>query len=150
MTNHKLNLFDYHEYEDFSFFKTENRMLFELLSCAKDKVKMEKIIKQNQYKPDKETVKAIIGILGIKLNLNKIEVEMQEGEGYDMCKAWDDHKESGRQEGRQEGLQEGLASLVSILSTLLPDLDTIYNKIISEKKYQNVTREQVEKYYYAK
>lgn len=29
--------FDYHECEDFSIFKTENRMLFEMLSCACDK-----------------------------------------------------------------------------------------------------------------
>jgi len=36
VTNYKMNLFDYHDYEDFSFFKTENRELFEVLSCAKD------------------------------------------------------------------------------------------------------------------
>lgn len=158
VTNHKMNLFDYHEYEDFSFFKTENRIIFELLSCAKDEIKMEKIIKKNQYILDKETIKAILGMLGIKVNLNKIRIKTQEGVRYDMCKAWDDHKESGRregrregrQEGRQEGLQEGLISLVNILSTIFSDFDTIYNKIISDKKYQNVTREQVEKYYYAK
>ena len=119
---------------------------------------MEKIIKKNQYILDKETIKAILGMLGIKVNLNKIRIKTQEGVGYDMCKAWDDHKESGRREGRregrkegrQEGLQEGLISLVNILSTIFSDFDTIYNKIISDEKYQNVTREQVEKYYYAK
>ena len=142
VANHKLNLFDYHEYEDYSFFKTENRILFELLSCAKDEVKMEKIIKQNQYVVDRETMKAILGMLGININLNKIITNVEKGVGYDMCKAWDDHKERGR--------QEGLVSLVNILSTIFPDFDTIYNKIISDKKYQNVTREQVEKYYYAK
>ena len=72
--------------------------------------------------------------------------EIEKGVRYSMCKAWDDHKESGR----QEGLQEGLNSLVNILSTIFSDFDTIYNKIISDEKYQNVTREQVEKYYCAK
>ena len=146
VTNHKLNLSDYHQYEDFSFFKTENRIIFELLSCAKDEIEMEKIIKENQYILDKETAKAILGMLGIKINLNKIMVRTEKGEGFDMCKAWDDHIERGRREEQKEGLN----SLVNILATLLPDLDTIYNKIVSDKKYRNVTREQVEKYYYAK
>lgn len=148
--NHKLNLFDYHEYEDFSFFQTENRIIFELLACEKDEIKMEKVIKKNQYILDKETVKVILGMLGIKINLNKIMVKKQEGVEYDMCKAWDEHKERGRQEGRKEEQKEGLNSLVNILSTIFSDFDTIYNKIISDKKYENVTREQVEKYYYAK
>lgn len=150
VTDHKLNLFDYHEYRDFSFFNTENRIIFELLACAKDEGKMEETIKKNQYILDKETVKAILGMLGIKVNLNKIRLRKQEGAGYDMCKAWDDHKERGRQEGRREEQKEGLVSLINILSTVFSDIDTIYNKIISDKKYQNITREQVEKYYYAK
>lgn len=146
VTNHKLNLFDYHEYKDFSFFKTENRILFELLSCAKDKIKLEKIIRKNQYIVDRETMKAILGMLGMKVDLNKIMTKTKEGVKYDMCKAVEDMIE----DGRQKGLQEGLVALVNILATMLPDLDTIYNKIISDEKYQHVTREQVEKYYYAK
>ena len=59
-------------------------------------------------------------------------------------------KDQGIREGRKEGREEGLCSLVNILSTIFSDFETIYSKIISEKKYQNVTREQVEKYYYAK
>lgn len=108
------------------------------------------LFKKNQYILDKESIKAILGMLGIKVNLNKIRIKTQEGVWYDMCKAWDDHKESGRQEGCQEEQKEGLISLVNILSTIFSDFDTIYNKIISDKKYQNVTREQVEKYYYVK
>lgn len=45
---------------------------------------------------------------------------------------------------------EGLGSLVNILASILSDFDIIYDKIISDKNYQNVTREQVEKLYYAK
>ena len=65
-----------------------------VLACAKDEGKMEETIKKNQYILDKETVKAILGMLGIKVNLNKIRLRKQEGAGYDMCKAWDDHKSS--------------------------------------------------------
>ncbi len=150
VTNYKLNLFDYHRYTDFSFFKTENRIIFELLSCAKDKIKMENIIRKNQYILDKETTKAILGMLGIKVNLNKIMVKTEEGVKFSMCKAIDDLKESERREGRREEKKDGLSALVNILSSILTDPDAIYDKIISEKKYQNVTREQIEKLYYAK
>ena len=124
--------------------------VFELLSCAKDKIKMEKVIRMNQNMLDKETAKAILSMLGIKVNLNKIMVKTEKGVRFNMCKAWDDYKESGRREGRREEQKEGLSSLVNILASILLNLDTIYNKIISDKKYQNVTREQVEQYYYAK
>ena len=148
VSNHKLNLFDYHEHKDFSQFKTENKFLFELLSSSDDENKTEKIIEEylNDYSIDEESVKAIFGMLDIKADINKYKKKTMKGVRYHMCKAWDDHKESGR----REGLQEGLNSLVNILSTIFSDFDTIYNKIISDKKYQNVTREQVEKYYYAK
>lgn len=97
-------------------------------------------------------------MLDINEDIDKYKKKTEKGDRYHMCKAWDDHKESGRQEGLKEGLKEGrqeeqkegLISLVNILSTIFTDFDTIYNKIISDKKYQNVTREQVEKYYYAK
>ena len=111
---------------------------------------MEKVIRENQYILDKETAKAILGMLGIRVNLNKIMVKTKEGVRYSMCKAIDDLKESGRREGKREEQKEGLRSLVNILASMLPDLDTIYDKIISEKKYRNVTREQVEQLYYAK
>lgn len=154
VTNHRLNLFDYHEYEDFSFFKTENRIIFELLSCAKDKIKMEKIIKENKYILDKETTKAILGMLGIKVNLNKIMINTEEGVRFDMCKAWDDHKESGRQEGRQEGereiLKKSLKVLVDSLKKFSLDLEAVYNAVIENDLYKEVTKEQVRDCYYAK
>ena len=85
-------------------------------------------------------------MLDINEDIDKYKKKTEKGDRYHMCKAWDDYKESGR----QEGLEEGLISLVNILSTIFTDFDTIYNKIISDKKYRNVTREQVEKYYYVK
>lgn len=99
---------------------------------------------------DEESVKAIFGMLDIKADINKYKIKTEKGVKYHMCKAWDDHMERGRQEGRQEEQREGLLSLVNILSTIFSDFETIYNKIVSDEKYQNVTREQVEKYYYAK
>jgi len=150
VTDHKLNLFDYHEYKDFSIFKTENRIIFELLSCAKDKAKMEKVIRENQYILDKETAKALLGMLGIKVNLNKIMVKTEKGVRFSMCKAIDDIKESGRREGERETLKKGLKAMIDSLKKFSQDLEEIYNAVIENEVYKNVTREQVEKLYYAK
>lgn len=146
VTNYKLNIFDYHDYEEFMQFKTENRFMFELLSCAKDRSKTEKVIKSylDDRLVDKETVTAISGMLDIKFDFDKIQKINGERKGYSVCKAWDDQKELGRQEGRQEGL----ISLVSILSSILPNFDTVYEKIASDENYKDVTREQVEEYYF--
>ena len=95
-------------------------------------------------------MKAILGMLGIKVNLNKIMIHTEKRIRFDMCKAWDEHKESGRREGRREEKKEGLVTLVNILATIFSDFDIIYDKIVSDKKYQDVTREQVEQYYYSR
>lgn len=58
--------------------------------------------------------------------------------------------QQGIQQGRKEEFESNLNSLVTILSSVLQDFDAVYNKIISDEKYKNITREQVEKYYYAK
>lgn len=126
----------------------------ELLASAKDEIKMEKIIKKNQYILDKETVKAILGMLGIKINLNKIAVKTQEGVRYDMCKAWDDHRERGRKEGRLKGeqaaIKKSLKVLIDSLKKFSIDVEIIYNTVVENELYKDITREQVEKYYYAK
>ena len=62
----------------------------------------------------------------------------------------EDEYQYGMEEGRKEELASGLISLVNILSSVLPDFEAVYNKIISEEKYMEITREQVEKYYHAK
>ena len=102
----KLNLFDYHDYKDFSMFRTENRLLFEMLANAKNKKKMLRVLKQQTHlgEVDEVSAKAILGILNLKINLAKILKKDETGrEVYDMCKAFEDYKEDGRQEGRIEG-----------------------------------------------
>ena len=106
----KLNLFDYHDWEDFSRFKTANRLLFEALSCRNDVKKMKRVLQKNieNGKVDREGAKAIRGILGVKFNLDAIKTKDEEGrEVYDLCKAFDDYKEEGRREGKREGRREG-------------------------------------------
>lgn len=71
--NFKINVFDYHNYKDFNMFQTENRLLFEMLSCGKDKKKMLLLLGQKEYEQlDAESTKAILGIMGVKIPLEKI------------------------------------------------------------------------------
>lgn len=127
----KLNLFDYHNYKDFSMFKTENRLLFEMLANAKDKKKMLNILKKLTHaeEVDEVSAKAILGILNVRINLTKIVKKDKNGkEVYDMCKAFEDYKEEGRQiglkqgrrEGKKEGKKEGeLMALKTVIKNLM-------------------------------
>ena len=163
VSNHRINLFDYNECKDFSGFQTENRVLFELLSNSMDKDKTGELIRKymNDYSTDEETMKAILGILDIKTDINKYKKKTVEGVKYHMCKAWDDHKESGRQEGIREGRREGRCegeknalqkSLLVLILTLKEcslELESVYQKVKKQEIYKDVTFEQVKKYYYA-
>ena len=104
ISNYRMNLFDYHDCEDFSIFKTENRILFEMLSCSQDKTAMRKLLeeKRNQYKNvDGATIRTIFDIIGIKYS-SKMRAKIEEEE--DMCKAWDEMMEDERQAGREKGI----------------------------------------------
>ena len=106
----KLNLFDYHDSRDFSKFQTENRLLFEMLSCQKDKEKMKEVLKSHSKNGmvDKESAKAILGIIRVDINLENImKKDEDDREVYDMCQAFEDYKEEGRIEGKREGREEG-------------------------------------------
>lgn len=106
----KLNLFDYHDYKDFSMFKTENRLLFEMLANAKDKKKMFSVLRRHTHsgEVDEISAKAILGILNVKADLAKImKIDEQGREVYDMCQAFEDYKEDGRKLGLKQGRREG-------------------------------------------
>jgi hypothetical protein len=51
------------------------------------------------------------------------------------------------EEGQKSGMQTGLAALVSNLKKFLPDFSSVYQAIITSKGYENVTEEEVRKYY---
>ena len=122
MNDYKLNLYDYHEHQDFSVFKTENRILFEALSCAGDEERMEEMLRNHPewYESlDRESAKAILGIMGVRIDIDKIREIKEKEEAYNVCKAFDDHLERGRREGRREGRQEALKNLMENLQVSL-------------------------------
>ena len=98
-------------HSDFSVFKTENRALFEVLSCSGDKERMAQVLKQNpkEYSQlDRESIKAILGLIGETIELDKIkETNEREEEVYNMCKAFEDNRLEGIRIGEEKGIKIG-------------------------------------------
>ena len=79
------------------------RQLFEVLQNAYDKEKMQEVL-QNDEKfsnVDRETVEAINLFAGTDIDIDEKE------EVIDMCKAWEEQKNEGRELGREEGRELG-------------------------------------------
>ena len=96
-------------------FKTENRFLFEMLSCGNDKKKMKSILNKNSNyrKLDRVTVDTVSEILYLDISWKLFAKIDEDGrEVYDVCKAFEDYKEEGREEGKQEMAIEMINNLM--------------------------------------
>ena len=101
--DYRINLLAPREITDFTGFRTSIRQLFEVLQNAYDKEKMQEVL-QNDKKfsnVDRETVEAINLFAGTDIDIDEKE------EVIDMCKAWEDQKNEGRELGREEGRELG-------------------------------------------
>lgn len=109
VNNYKMNLFDYHNCDDFSIFKTENRLLFETLACSGDKRKMKAFFKEKSHEYenlDMTTKLLICDLLGFREDEF---LKKRIKEGVPMCKAID--------EMIQDALDEGVIFSIRNLST---------------------------------
>ena len=88
---------------DFTGFRTSIRLLFEVLQNAYDKDKMQEVLQNDEKfsKGDRETVEAINLFAGTDIDIDEKE------EVIDMCKAWEEQKNEGRELGREEGRELG-------------------------------------------
>ena len=88
---------------DFTGFRTSIRLLFEVLQNAYDKDKMQEVLQNDEKfsKVDRETVEAINLFAGTDIDIDGKE------EVIDMCKAWEEQKNEGRELGREEGRELG-------------------------------------------
>ena len=91
------------EITDFTGFRTSIRQLFEVLKNAYDKEKMQEVLHNDDKfsSVDRETVEAINLFAGTDIDIDEKE------EVIDMCKAWEDQKNEGRELGREEGRELG-------------------------------------------
>ncbi len=102
VSNYRLNIFDYHDYSDFTVFKTANRVLFEALANAGDNKAFHKAMENCDIyrRLSRETALAIQQLTGMTFDLETIKCIDKNGkEVYDMCKAFEDERMIGREEG---------------------------------------------------
>ena len=101
--DYRINLLAPREITDFTGFRTSIRQLFEVLKNANDKEKMQEVLQNDEKfsRVDRETVEAINLFAGTDIDIDEKE------EVIDMCKAWEEQKNEGRELGREEGRKEG-------------------------------------------
>ena len=101
--DYRINLLAPREITAFTGFRTSIRLLFEVLQNAYDKDKMQEVLQNDEKfsKVDRETVEAINLFAGTDIDIDEKE------EVIDMCKAWEEQKNEGRELGREEGRELG-------------------------------------------
>ena len=134
ISDYRINLLAPREITDFTGFRTSIRQLFEVLKNANDKEKMQEVL-QNDEKfsnVDRETVEAINLFAGTDIDID------EEDEVIDMCKAWEEQKNEGREEGRKKQAMETALklkkkghSLEDIAECVDLDVETVRKWIVS-------------------
>ena len=96
--DYRINLLAPREITDFTGFRTSIRQLFEVLKNAYDKEKMQEVLQNDEKfsKVDRETVEAINLFAGTDIDIDEKE------EVIDMCKAWEEQKNEGRELGERQ------------------------------------------------
>ena len=139
VNNYKLNFYNYNNETDFSIFKTELRLLFEILSARNDKNKMIQLLTKEceKYKIGLDTATALKYMADLKIDLEKLKVISDGKEEYKMCKAIEELQEDYRNEGYIIALKESVKSLMNSLNVSLEQALDLLNieKSIREKLY---------------
>lgn len=115
VSNYRFNLYDYHDHNDFSVFKTENQTLFETLSLSDDKEKMMQYLENSSHNNTKDphVFSAILGCIGVKPTKELLtKMYNKETGGYDMCKALRDMIDEGITIGKEQGITIGKISIL--------------------------------------
>lgn len=108
ISDYRLNIFDYHAYDDFEQFHSELRSIFEFLRYAGDRKTLGERLEKNRDKYSKlsgEAKSLLVHLTNIKSIPGVGKEELEKGE-FDMCKAFEDMREEGKIEGRAEEIVE--------------------------------------------
>lgn len=74
---------------------------------------------------------------------NGLREKIERGDEIYMCTVIDMYE----QRGLEKGIEEGLQALVTSLGKILPDFSAVYDAVIQNEIYADVTEEQVRKYF---
>ena len=108
LPDYRINLLVPQEIKDFHSFRTALGAVLEMIKMSGDEQAMSCLLQNGKRfsSMDNESIEVINTFIGTEIPYNE-----PEG-GNNVCKAWDDHKESGRIEGRIEGRMEEIYASV--------------------------------------
>ena len=143
VSDYRLNLIVPNEITDFGKFRTSLGLVLEAIKCSSDEAAMGQLFNSNPlFKAlDIETANAINTFTHLNLHFNKKEATTN------MCKAWDDHRLSGKIEGKIEGstlklidqtikkVKKGCSAeqIADMLEESIETIQPIYDIIVSMK-----------------
>lgn len=104
-----MNLFDFHEHDNFEQFHSELKPFFEFLRYSGEKELLKEKMEANreQYEELSGQAKILLTRLTNIKEIPGVEPEKFEKGEFSVCKAFEDMKEEGRTEGKIEGKIEG-------------------------------------------
>ncbi len=117
ISNYQLNIFDYHEYEDFGRFHSELQSVFEFLRYSGEKKQMKAMLEEHKERYEKLSALAKIlltKLANIKKPMDVSDEEFVRGE-FSMCKAFEDMREEGKAEGKVEERENGICSVLHVV-----------------------------------
>lgn len=152
VTNYRLNLYDCQEHDSFEVFHTELKQVFETLRYGKDEETMQKVMEADREaysRLDEESREFLEVVANVKI---PEEYKVMEGEArYNMLDFGERMKQYGIklgvEQGMEQGRQDGIVALVHTLKNILSDPDAIYQAVIQNEVYKNLTKEEVMQYY---
>ncbi len=102
VADYKLNLISPADITDFAKFRTSVGLVLEVIKHQDSEQEMEQILTREAalHNIEYAAAKVIEGFTDIKM-------DHDEKEEFNMCKAWEDHYQSGVREGREQGLEQG-------------------------------------------
>ena len=132
ISNYKLNIIEPYRMEESDFNKLNNDLglLFEFIKNSGDKDKLiEHVVKNDKYrKVRKETVELINAVTNANINVEEKDV-------IDMCKAIEDLKAEGKLEGITEGENRATVNNIKTMNKNGFDIDTIAKALSLDIKY---------------
>ena len=133
VADYKLNLISPADITDFEKFRTSVGLVLEVIKHQDSEQEMEQILTREAalHNIEYAAAKVIEGFTDIKM-------DHDEKEGFNMCKAWTDHYQSGVREGLELGLEQGkILNLIEL--TIKKILKNIPAEEAADMLEENVT-----------
>ena len=111
LPNYHINLVDVRRLKNLESFQSDLQIIFGMLQCSQDKYALRTYVANHKdyfQKLDLETYHALGAFLNSR-QLMEINVEKEEKEELDMCKALEDIYNDGVQDGMEQGRRSGIA-----------------------------------------